>query len=1029
MADPKARADARTASERGRAALQAGRRDEAVRWLDRAHRVAPNDVSVSFLLASALGGVDDAAGMALLERIIAAHPEFRDAQVALAAAELRAGRPDDAAARLGALLSRSAPPPGEAFARLADAVAQASGAPGWVAATSGGRLTISAAPPLDIRLDDENLPRPRAGSRLLPPRWREAARLSARTEGRHLLGSPIDLAALRRTEGFVDVAANGDLDGFAWLPGDPDAMPELVVMRAQAGSGEPALRIRAGDETRETPAGFGPALPRGFRVAATALPPEGALRVVGADGRDLAGSPLRHADERQAARAAAARFGLHSAAPAAPDLWRPLPVDAVAPGRPAGKVPARAGIDIILPVFRGAADFIACLASLRRELPRGTRIVVVDDASPDAALGEAIAQAAGRREVTLLRHQANRGFPAAVNTGLRHATAAAASPRSVKPRDVVLLNSDTLVPPGAIARLAEAAYSAGDIGSVTPLSCDGTIVSIPRAGVPPDLAAPDLAETDRLDRLARAANGAAVVDLPTAVGFCMFIRHDCLAQTGLLREDAFAQGYGEENDWCLRARHLGWRHVAATGIFVAHLGGRSFGPARSHLLARNLRVLNRLHPGYDAMVAAFTAHDPLAPARRRIDELRWRAARHPGEAVILVTHGLGGGVGRHIDERCAALRAEGLRPVVLHPAPPRAGSDEAGCLVSDGPEGAYPDLVHAVPSQLPALVRLLRRAHPLRVEVHHLLGHAPEIADLAGLLGVPCDVVVHDYSLWCPRIALVGRTQSYCGEPPRVAECEACVADLGNRLREDVAVASLRGRSAVLLRAARHVVVSCADVATRINRQFPLIRPVVSPWEAGPFAQAPDGPAAPRSGETVRIVVPGAIGIEKGYDVLLACARDAARRRLTVLFIVAGHTIDDARLLDTGMVFVTGRYEETEAVELIRRQNAHIAFIPSVWPETWCYALSNAWRAGLPAAAFALGAQAERIAATGTGAVLPLGLPPARVNDSLIGLAHAGGRGLRAGSPGTPRAQAPGGAGHGAPGQAAVALAALARNA
>src|SRR5690349_12225499 len=113
------------------------------------------------------------------------------------------------------------------------------------------------------------------------------------------------------------------------------------------------------------------------------------------------------------------------------------------------------------------------------------------------------------------------------------------------------------------------------------------------------------------------------MDIPTGVGFCMFFRHDCLAEAGLLREDAFAQGYGEENDWCLRARRLGWRHVAALDLFVGHVGGCSFGPARRSLTQRNGRVLNHLHPGYDALIDAFVARDPLAVARRRIDEVRW----------------------------------------------------------------------------------------------------------------------------------------------------------------------------------------------------------------------------------------------------------------------------------------------------------------------------------------------------------------------------------------------------------------------
>ena len=71
-------------------------------------------------------------------------------------------------------------------------------------------------------------------------------------------------------------------------------------------------------------------------------------------------------------------------------------------------------------------------------------------------------------------------------------------------RDVILLNNDTLVPPGWIERLAEAAYSASDIGTATPLSNDATVFSYPREdGANP---VPDEAATIRLDRLARRAN-------------------------------------------------------------------------------------------------------------------------------------------------------------------------------------------------------------------------------------------------------------------------------------------------------------------------------------------------------------------------------------------------------------------------------------------------------------------------------------------------------------------------------------------
>ena len=104
-------------------------------------------------------------------------------------------------------------------------------------------------------------------------------------------------------------------------------------------------------------------------------------------------------------------------------------------------------------------------------------------------------------------------------------------------------------------------------------------------------------------------------------------------------------------------------------------------------------------------------------------------------------------------------------------------------------------------------------------------------------------------------------------------------------------------------------------------------------------------------------------------------------------FILVGYSADDERLLQAGPAFITGEYTEPGAVPLIREQRGHVAFIPSIWPETWCFALTRAWQAGLPAVVFDLGAQADRVRATGRGTVLPLGLEPARVNDALLRLA------------------------------------------
>ena len=881
------------------------------RWLERAHRIAPMDGMVALRLAACRLAGGDVAGAAELFAVVAERFDHAEAKLGLAASALRLGDPARAAAAMQAALSRHAV--AASYHPLAAAVAAAAGRPGWCALTGAGRL--QAGGPAALLLDGEPLKRRWTGGGCRIPHGRS---LQVQRDGVGLLGSPIDLAAIGRVEGVVEAQAGG-VAGWAWHPGDPDRDPVLQA-RCTGGSTRRILaRHLLANQVFAQPG----ARLRQFRFAGL---PGGAVNVAGADGRALLGSPL---NPELAA----------SPEPAVKARTKTTPSQ-----RPA--------IDVIVPVHGGREAALACLHSVLPTLPPGSRLHVVDDASPDPALAAALDAMAGRGQIILHRLADNLGFPGAANTGLRASAG----------RDAVLLNSDTLTPPGWLQALADAAYSATDIGSACPLSNDATILSYPNpAGGNPML------QPEASHALAHRANGAATVDIPVSVGFCMYIRRDCLAETGLLREDVFAQGYGEENDWCLRARQLGWRHVAAAGCFVAHAGGASFGAARHHLLRRNSAILERLHPGYFAMIEAWIAADPLGPARRRMDALRWR--QEGGAAVVLVTHAAGGGVERVVAAREAALLASGLRPIVLRP---DAGAVRVG-------DGDTPNLRYHLPAEWPALLRLLRAGGAAAVELHHMLGHPPALAGLAARLGVPQDMVIHDYAGLCPRIALV-RGGAYCGEPP-VATCRSCVAEHGSYLEEPIDPAALRARSAAQLGESRRVCVPSEDAARRLRRHFPDVRPVVTPWEDDEAILPPAQLRRP-----VRHVgVPGAIGLEKGYAVLLACVRDAAARRLDLRFTVIGHTDDDETLLEAGPVFITGRYGEAEAAGLIRAQGCDAALLPSIWPETWCFTLGLAWRAGLPAIVFDIGAQADRVRRTGWGRVLPLAMTPRAINDWLIG--------------------------------------------
>ena len=350
-------------------------------------------------------------------------------------------------------------------------------------------------------------------------------------------------------------------------------------------------------------------------------------------------------------------------------------------------------------------------------------------------------------------------------------------------------------------------------------------------------------------------------------------------------------------------------------------------------------------------------------------------------SVLVVTHGWGGGVERHLAERAAKLESEGLRVLMLT-GPPRAARARVAILSAWGKK--LSGLEFRLSDEVEDLLALLAALAIGRVEVHHFIGLGGQLEAILERLGAPYEVVVHDYGWFCPRIVLVGGDQKYCGEPT-LAACEDCVARHGSLIEEDISVADLRARSTRILAAAARVTTPSNDAARRIAARFPGLSPAIGAWEP----TLPDPPPTRRlAGARVRVGLIGAIGEHKGFERLRECALDAARRDLPLDFVVIGYSADDPGLFATGRVFVTGPYEEGEAAGLIEREGCDVLFFASIWPETWCYALSHGLASGLPILAFDLGAIGERLRGVGRARLVSPELSAGELNAALLGLAR-----------------------------------------
>ncbi|HWB54184.1 MAG TPA: glycosyltransferase [Tepidisphaeraceae bacterium] len=608
-------------------------------------------------------------------------------------------------------------------------------------------------------------------------------------------------------------------------------------------------------------------------------------------------------------------------------------------------VPLDSAVNVIIPVYRGLDETRRCIESVIRATGQNSTphsILVIEDGSPDPELQKYLREMAQQQKIWLVVNEKNLGFVATVNRGM----AIDAN------RDVLLLNSDTEVANDWLDRLRRAAYSDIDVATVTPFSNNATICSFPRAGISNDL--PGELSVDEIDALMASTNSGVTVDIPTAVGFAMYIRREALAELGPFDADAFGRGYGEENDFCMRAMTKGWRNVLAADTFVYHVGEVSFAQASSSGKDQALKVLLKRYPTYEGLVRSHVADDPASPFRLAAVTAMLKRSGKP--VILAISHNQGGGAEKHISD-LANITREKCHTLVLRRIADRTVRIEN--LDKSLPLEACFDPF----AQRHEMIRFLREIGVERIHIHQLLNNEqflPALIDtLHGEYGIPYDITLHDYFFLAPNQHLINQDGIFIGEPD-----DKNIALLRKTSTEFEVPASLsewRTRHERLLSQANRIIAPSHDTARRFRRYFPNLQIKVA-YHPDKSSRTDISPRPLRTGEEMRVVLLGALGPEKGINVVETVARLAARRGLPMNFRIIGPTSRKLHGALLSNVLVHGPYQSDELPALLDCCNAHLAWFPSQCPETFSYTLSEAMAAGLPILASDLGAFSERLA-------------------------------------------------------------------
>ena len=300
----------------------------------------------------------------------------------------------------------------------------------------------------------------------------------------------------------------------------------------------------------------------------------------------------------------------------------------------------KGGCDIILPVFDGLHVLVPCIESIIERTGWNYKLIIVDDCSPDPAVGEYLAELMAdcntEADITVITNRRNRGFPPTVNRGVAEG----------KNPYICILNSDTIVTDGWLVRQLMALEADDRNVIVNPATNNTALVNVPMyAG---------RSYLDMAGAVAVAPNTLTYNEImPT--GFCFTIRRSLWDDIGPF-DEAYVRGYGEETHFWAAALKMvdkngilkRYRGIIADNAYIFHERGTSFSQLDKHehmgLRRGGSERFNKLNPDFKSWQQGFNAEGSVRHLRDGIPEVAFAKKYKGNVAWVVKSAGACGGM-------------------------------------------------------------------------------------------------------------------------------------------------------------------------------------------------------------------------------------------------------------------------------------------------------------------------------------------------------------------------------------------------
>lgn len=606
---------------------------------------------------------------------------------------------------------------------------------------------------------------------------------------------------------------------------------------------------------------------------------------------------------------------------------------------------------VILPVYKGLDETLSSVFhALKSRISDSYSLLVINDCGPDQELNIKLQQLSENGLFDYYCNKTNLGFVKTVNYAITHLS---------HNLDVILLNSDAFVFPGWFEKMIRYADQDESIATITPMSNNATICSYPLTNYDNNK---ELEITPaQLNNLASEINKNLYVETPTGVGFCFYMRRRVIDKIGLLDDVHFKVGYGEENDFCMRAIHAGFKNIIIGDVFVFHVGSVSFSATKEKNMKRGANALKLKHPNYNYLVQNFINVDPLFLLRANLDLARLKFFIKNQKCIVFISHNWGGGIDTYLEQIINKYTNESIFCIVI-----TVHDRELYSISLEKFEQLdFNNLKNlSLRGNLDFLNLFFKTIDPDLVHINSFASldwyYHQKLLAYFSLSNLKYKFVIHDYACMSNEYKLLSPEYIYKKEPSLVKRniWNSFKSPISNLNMTDIferqaAYADFFHNCSIIeapSKRARDIILSdFPDLNINVIPHDNLVKNIL------PLKRR-------KENGKIKIATIGVISIEKGSQLLSALALDSQTRDLNLTYFVVGHVNAEVKPdMKKHGISISGKYQnENECINKLRAISPDIVFLPSIWEETFCYTLSIALALKIPTIIFDIGAQSER---------------------------------------------------------------------